>query len=392
MNTLATLSIPDYRLNPATGRGFATFDDRSILFGPYEDPGSVAAYDQTLAAWLGNGRRLPPPGEPGVATSGGGPIPWEQFKAELLKLYRPPMRDRKTLRGMEHALKCLDALGVQSTADLVPPLISDLVAGRPSTHSPNTVVGLLLYVQAACSYAEKCGYVRVSPFKIRGISTFAKRAPARGRKHASREEIRKVLDHMHEQAQADGWKGWKAKRLYALTSLLAYTGMRAGEAIWCQAGDIDLAEGIVWIVSRREHKTKTEKSAQPLPLAPPVIKILEAWMPHRMAVPPGFKIDSPDCPWLFPTSRRHRKSPWCSGGPGTKPRDRMKAVAAQVGVIGFGPMVLRHSMGTHLMTSWGGSAGLVKRVLRHTTEHTGQAWYVHSDLPGLKEACKNWEF
>ena len=69
----------------------------------------------------------------------------------------------------------------------------------------------------------------------------------------------------------------------------------------------------------------------------------------------------------------------------------MKAVAAQVGVIGFGPLVLRHSMATHLITSWGGSAGLVKRILRHTTEQT-QQWYVHSDLPGLKEAVKNVEF
>ena len=69
----------------------------------------------------------------------------------------------------------------------------------------------------------------------------------------------------------------------------------------------------------------------------------------------------------------------------------MKAVAAQVGVIGFGPLVLRHSMATHLMTAWGGSAGLVKRVLRHTTEQT-QKWYVHDDLPGLKEAFKNVEF
>ena len=48
-------------------------------------------------------------------------------------------------------------------------------------------------------------------------------------------------------------------------------------------------------------------------------------------------------------------------------------------------------MATHLMTSWGGSAGLVKRVLRHTTEQT-QEWYVHDDIPGLKEAFKNVEF
>ena len=293
---------------------------------------------------------------------------------------------------MRYAIRCLEELGLQNLADLTPPLIARLVASRPTTHSPNTVVGLLRYVQALCSYAEKCRYLHVSPFRIRGLSTYAKRAPARGRKHASREEIRKVLDHMREQAKAEGWKGWKARRLFALTATLAYTGMRAGEAIYLQVGDVDLTEGIIWVVSRSEHKTKTEAAAQPLPIAPHLVPILEEWLRHRMSVPPGFKIDSPGCPWMFPTSRRHAHAPWSSGGPGTKPRDRMKAVAAQVGVIGFGPLVLRHSMATHLMTSWGGSAGLVKRVLRHTTEHTAQEWYVHADLPGLKEAFKNVEY
>lgn len=293
---------------------------------------------------------------------------------------------------MLHALKCLDRFNLQSTHDLSPDLIADLVSSLPSTLSPNSVVGLLRYLQAACSFAEKSGYVRVSPFRIRGVSTYAKRAPARGRKHASREEIRKVLEHMREQAQADGWKGWKAKRLYAMTCLFAYTGCRAGEGSWAQVDDINLAEGIFWVVSRSEHRTKTAASAQPLPLAPPLIECLAGWLPHRMAAPPEFRIQDPDCPWLFPTTRRHGNAPWCEGSPGTKPRDRMKAVAAEVGVIGLTPLVLRHSMATHLMTSWGGSPGLVKRVLRHTTEHTAQAWYVHSDLPGLKEACKTWEF
>ena len=40
----------------------------------------------------------------------------------------------------------------------------------------------------------------------------------------------------------------------------------------------------------------------------------------------------------------------------------------------------------------GGSAGLVKRILRHSTEAIGQTWYVHPDLPGLKEAFKNVEY
>ena len=193
-------------------------------------------------------------------------VPWEKFKAEILKLYQPPMRAAKTLGGLKHALRHVDAMGVAFTSDLTPALIADLVAGQVPTKSANTIHGLLRYVQAACSYAEKMGYLRISPFRVRGLSTYARREPPRGRKHASREEIRRVLDHMREQAQADGWKGWKAKRLYALTATLAYTGMRAGEAIWLQAADVDIAEGIIWVVSRPEHRTKTDAAAQPLPM------------------------------------------------------------------------------------------------------------------------------
>ena len=36
---------------------------------------------------------------------------------------------------MLNALRCLDEMGVQSVADLTPPLIADLVASRPATHS-----------------------------------------------------------------------------------------------------------------------------------------------------------------------------------------------------------------------------------------------------------------
>jgi integrase len=319
------------------------------------------------------------------------PISWSDFKTELMKFYQPAARSHRTRQDMEHALRCLDAMPVQEVADLTPPLIVDLVASRPAKNSATTTVSLLTRVRVACNYAEKRGYLRLSPFHVLPLSAYARKEPARGRKHASIEEVGTVLGHMKEQAQADGWRGWKSKRLYALTATLAYTGGRAGEIYWLKTEDIDLDEGVIWIVSRREHRTKTAASARPLPIAPRLGPILEEWLRYRMSVPPGFKIDSPDCPWMFPTIRRHANAPWCEGSPGSKPRDRMKAVAAQVGVLGFGPLVLRHSMATHLMTSWGGSPGLVKRVLRHTSEQM-QSFYVHDDLPGLKEAFKNVEY
>lgn len=390
MSILTALSVPCYSRDEVTGRGVATFDDRVIDFGPADDPRSAAVYDRTLAAWLANGRRLPSPEESAPAPAMG-PIPWSQFRDEFMSLYEPPLRARSTQRGMGYALRRLEGLGIQSTADLTVALLARLVASCPEKNSVNSTVGLLRYVQAACSYAEKMGYVRISPFRVRNLSSFARRAPSRHKKHASRDEIRRVLEHMRERAQADGWKGWKEKRVFALTAILAYTGMRAGEALYLQVSDVDLTEGVLWIVSRSEHRLKTAASAAPIPMPPGLIPIVAEWLKHRMARPPGFKIDSEDCPWIFPTLRRHKRGPWVSGGPGCKPRDRMAAVAAEIGVVGFGPLMLRHSMATHL-PHWGASSATVKRILRHTTERTAQQWYTHDDIPNLRAAVANVEF
>ena len=159
------------------------------------------------------------------------PIPWADFKEELLQMYQPPLRAHSTRRGMEHARTVPGHHGYHN--DRRPHAAAHREPGRRTAGDeepkqrcrapPLRSSGLQLRGEAGVR-------LRISPFRVRGLSTYARRAPARGRKHASREEIRKVLDHMREQAQWDGWRGWKAKRLYALTATLAYTGMRAGEA------------------------------------------------------------------------------------------------------------------------------------------------------------------
>ncbi len=335
--------------------------------------------------------RVPPTGNFTTA-NGSSPEPreWSAFKKELLQLYKPPLRSRKTLAGMEHALRLLTELGIQTTADLTPDLIGRLVASRPATLSANTVRGTLRYVSAACSYAESQGFLRVSPFKIRSLASWKRPTPARGKKHASRAEIRVVLDYMKEKSLADGWIGWKAKRTYALTAVLAYTGVRAGEAEWLQVGDIDLDRGVIAIVSRAEHRLKTAGSEAHVIIPPALLPILREWLEHRMSAPPGFKLDDPNCPWLFPTTRRHKRAPWHTGGPSDRPASRIRVVAAQAGVPNFTPLTLRHSMATHLL-HFGAGKGMIQKILRHSSVNT-QSWYLHDDLDDMRAAVSNVEF
>ncbi len=309
------------------------------------------------------------------------PKPWAEFTAELLALYAPGMRSEATRRGMQYCVRCLTELGVTSTADLTVELIGRLVASRPATNSPNSTRGLLRYVQALCGVAFRSGYLRISPFHIRGLAQWVRPVPSAKKKHCSRADVAKVLEHMRVKATADSWAGWRDKRTYALTAGLAMTGARAGEIIWLQVGDVDLEQGVIRITSRAEHRLKTLASENYIGIPDQLKEIWTEWLRHRMARPPGFRIHDPSCPWMFPNARCDTAAPWWSGGPGARPCERIKAMAAEVGVY-MTPLSLRHSLATHLL-HWGAGKAEIQRQLRHSNQAT-QSFYTHTDLDNIK--------
>ena len=157
------------------------------------------------------------------------PIPFDRFKAELLALYRPSMRSPATRRGMVHALGVLEGLGVQTTGDLQVGLIAKLVETRPPHLSPHSVKALLRYIQAASNVAAKCGYLRVSPFAVRPIRDWVLAGKPKGKRHQTREEIRRILEMLAaDVTQRHGWAQWRARRLQALVATVAFTGVRRG--------------------------------------------------------------------------------------------------------------------------------------------------------------------
>jgi integrase len=314
------------------------------------------------------------------------PMPWNEFKASVLELYKPPMRSKATYSGIVHCFNLLDALGgIETTADLTVPLIARFVQSRPPTLSPNSVRGNLRYVQSLCSYAEKMNFLRPSPFRIRGISDWCRPAPPAKKQYAAKADIGKVLDHAAGRCNGGGWREWKARREHAFLATLAFTGCRYSEAVYMQAADVDFAAETIAIVSRREHRLKTAGAHAVLPLLPELAVILRSsWMEHRMSVPSQFMIDDPDCPWLFPTVRRHKRAPWNSGGVGQRPSVRVKALAAEVGVR-LTPLMLRHSFATWLAAD-GAGPHIVRQWLRHTVLTT-QQHYVHQDHDAMRSAA-----
>jgi integrase len=318
------------------------------------------------------------------------PVPFAAFRDELLTLYEPPMRSPKTRAGMKYALRCLEELGVHSTEDLTVVLIGKFVASRPSSNGANRILGVLSYIQAACTYAHKRGFVRMSPFHVRPIRDWVRATPPKGKRHCSREEIGRVLSLMKQRSQANGWAGWRWKRAFAMTSTFAGTGLRASEGYFLQMADLDFERDMIWIVSRAEHQLKTAGAAAPVPMAGFVKKALLEWLPHRLSRPPGHEV--PDCPWVFPNTKLSVSRPWNGGAPGYRPLDVMKAAAAECDppVLNFGPNCLRHSLATHLL-SVGAGPGMIQRILRHTNTQT-QQWYICHDMDNLRAAVSKLEF
>jgi len=240
-----------------------------------------------------------------------------------------------------------------------------------------------------CNFAVNCGYLNISPFQARPVRSWVRLGSPQVKHHHSKEEIRRVLDLMAKDVQIkEGWAKWRARRLYALTILFSYTGLRRNEGLFLHVEDIDLDARVVWVRDRQSHRTKTEAAAQAVALPAAVIPVLRDWLIHRLDRPPGTKLPL-EVPWMFPNIRA--SNAWSDGSPGTRPLDRLAAVGLRAGVQGLTWHSLRRSLATHL-EGFGLAQPLITRTLRHTSERVTRDWYQGRDLPALVQAVERFDF
>lgn len=322
------------------------------------------------------------------------PLPWDAFTAEFLSLYQPPMRSAATRARMRHVCSLLSSLGVTSTDQLNAATVARFIAARPPGESPVTTHSMVGSLRAVCNYAASSGYCRVSPFALR--KHWVRRGrPTREKQHHSREEIARVLSLARAEVDRKrGWAQWRARRLYVLASLLAYTGLRRKEALWLRIEDVDLEHRMLLIRPRAGRRLKTEASAQPVPIPDALVPVLAEWLPH-LALPDGPVPENAPMPawnpegvrdpgWLVPNA--YRTGPWEGGSNGSKPLDKLKALGRRAGVEGLTFLSLRHSWATHAEL-WGLSDAMIQRVLRHTNTQT-QWHYRHADHANIREKVR----
>ncbi len=298
-----------------------------------------------------------------------GGIPVDRFAGEIEAIYGS--RARTTRCRMRQALRELVELAGPraTTGEITAGLVARFAANHPERKAATTN-GLLAAVRAAANLAEARGWI--APGQLAGVRwSVAETDPPR-RRHHSAEEIGRVLAWLKERSRS-----WTGQRLYALTAVWAFTGLRRMEALRLRVEDVDLERGFLF-VRPNGRSLKTLRSASPVPIPAALEGILRDWI-GRLG----------GSEWLFPGEKK--RGPWVGGGTGKRAGDRLRQAGEAVGVTGMTPHSLRHSLATILAARDGRSERQIQLLLRHSNSRT-QARYIHPDLQILRGLLRAFRF
>ena len=157
---------------------------------------------------------------------------------------------------------------------------------------------------------------------------------------------------------------WLALRNLAIVALLARAGLRVGEVVALDVGDVELNERSGWVLVRRGKGLKERR----VPLSREARKALQAYLEAR----PGWSGDA-----LFVTKTGRRMDP------GAVQR-MVKAAARRAGIQKrVTPHVLRHTFATRFLRK-GGDLATLQAILGHTNLAT-TARYLHPDAARVQE-------
>ena len=287
---------------------------------------------------------------------------------EFLTIYEPPGRAATTCRLMRQTIRELseDPLLIHA-ADLSPAALWRWIRRYPE-RTPITTALHLRNLRCFAGYAVGRGALPSSPFAYdRTLRKLANAKKTDRRRHHSLAQIGCVLGHLRDRSAGS----WEGGRLFALASLVAYTGVRAQEAQFAEVSDFDLADGFFRVEPKAAHRLKTDSSERDVPIPPPLASVLAAWLPRARST------------WAFPGVKR--LGPWTSGMVGSRPVDRLQGAGLAVGVRGFTFLSLRHSYITHGSGPWGLGSIQIQQIAGHSIEDT-QRHYLGRDRTNLRAA------
>jgi integrase len=285
---------------------------------------------------------------------------FDRFRAETLAFLRP-RRAAKTYGKYRQVLTEIAALpGVREASDLTPATIASWLDAMPPSRSDVTRLKLLVCLASICRRASRpAGPLRADPFAsvpVRewGLDSTPLSSP-------TFVPVKKISAFLRRLSLDQTWEG---RRLHALAALVAFTGLRRGEALHLRRGDVDLRRGFVAVKRCAAHRPKTKASAANVPLPPQLVKVLRSWLKLNRGA------------WVFPNLTRD--TPWVGGRAGKRPLDRLKSEAKKCGIPNLTFQLLRVSFATNA-PRFGLDLDDVKKILRHTNMRTTETYYVRPD-------------
>jgi integrase/recombinase XerC len=179
---------------------------------------------------------------------------------------------------------------------------------------------------------------------------------------AAAEQLLASAERCVEEAEPD--RRPAALRAWAAAELLYGSGVRVGELVQVDVGDLDLDERLVKVLGKGGKE-------RVVPFGVPAARALRAWSAHGR--PELVRAGSPAA--LFLGDRGGR---WGQ----RQARETVHALAALAGVDDVAPHALRHSAATHLLAG-GSDLRSVQEVLGHADLGTTQR-YTHVDAERLR--------
>lgn len=268
MPRITTNRVPSYRLHRQSGQAIVTLNGRDILLGKHNTPESRRRYDQVIAEWIANGRRLTDPVR-ALAIAELIELYWDHCKT----YYRQAGSKEPTgeLNMIRHALRPLLALYPDLPAAEFGPLKLKAIRQRmiESGWSRQYINKQVMRVKGMFRWATENEHVPP------GIYHALQAVPGlkAGRSPAPETEPVKPVPEEYVHAI----KPHVSRHIWAMVELQLLTGMRPGEVCAMRTGDIDTT-GKIWIYRPPHHKTQHHGHVREIAIGPRAQNVLKPFL------------------------------------------------------------------------------------------------------------------
>ena len=257
---------PAYRLHRPSGQAVVTLSGKDFYLGAHRTKASCRKYDELVAEWLANGRRL-------ASTSDA--ISVTELLAHYVRFCRARFGNRrsyvKNLSRVRCALRPVKRLfGVASATELGP---RALIAVRQqyigAGLARKTVNDNVQLVKRMFRWAVR--EELVPPSVYHGLS--AVEGLRSGESEAT--EPRKVRPVPDEHVNAV--RKHVSRQVWAMIELQWLTGMRSGEVVIMRGRDLDM-NGRIWIYRPESHKTQHHGHDRVVEIGPRAQRVIRPFL------------------------------------------------------------------------------------------------------------------